>query len=357
MLKQKQITIKTADTTLNYAEMGDIVCNSLSAIQVTLSSPNSGLWYRISNANSGVVTVSYNGSTLTTLNQNEQCLCLANNTSDWFFSKGGGGGSSVNGIPKGGLTGQILAKNSDTDYDAIWESPSAVQASVLPVVSNLPDSPSDGQTVILNYSTGKFIATYISAVSHWFTTKLQVYYPNAAVYDTFDRADNSSTLGNADTGQAWTNISGIFGISNNKAILITNGGSNNDIASIDSSLASKKITCDITFVTGSNPNILIRYSSASNFIQIGIGSSSFDLYKNVNGSYTKLGTYSYTPVDGTTYHFIITDNGSSISIQIDSICTITATDTNFNTTTKIGLREGANKTNGAKWDNLIVEAA
>lgn len=52
-------------------------------------------------------------------------------TQDWvncrFASFGGGGsgsGSDTHGIPAGGATGQVLTKNSDTDYDATWATPS-----------------------------------------------------------------------------------------------------------------------------------------------------------------------------------------------------------------------------------------
>ena len=89
MIKQKSVVIKTALATLTYAEMGDIVCNSATDITITLPAPNSGLWYRISNVGVGIVTLYY-GSVLTTLKQTEQCLCLANASTDWFFSKGGG---------------------------------------------------------------------------------------------------------------------------------------------------------------------------------------------------------------------------------------------------------------------------
>lgn len=89
MIRQKSITIKIENSDLLYSEMGDVVCNSEDSIIVTLPLPNAGLWYRISNVGSGIVSVYYN-STLTTLKQTEQCLCLANKTSNWFFSKGGG---------------------------------------------------------------------------------------------------------------------------------------------------------------------------------------------------------------------------------------------------------------------------
>lgn len=137
MIKQKTIVIKTSGATLTYAEMGDIIVNSSSALQITLPTPASGLWYRISNVNTGIVTVYY-GSALTTLKQTEQCLCLANGTSAWFFSKGGGAMTKpeieavltgqisthshapVYELPLGGNIGQALKKKSATDRDVEW---------------------------------------------------------------------------------------------------------------------------------------------------------------------------------------------------------------------------------------------
>ena len=152
MIKQKSVVIKTALATLTYTEMGDIVCNSATDITITLPTPNSGLWYRISNVGVGIVTVYY-GSALTTLKQTEQCLCLANTTTAWFFSKGGGvmtkaeiedvltgeisshNHAAVYELPAGGSIGQILEKNSITDRDVIWKtlSENAVSIQSIPV--------------------------------------------------------------------------------------------------------------------------------------------------------------------------------------------------------------------------------
>lgn len=92
MIKQLKVTVKTMNDTLVYSEMGDIVCSSDDPMTITLPSPNSGLWYRVSNVGSGIVTIAHVSSELTTLKQTEQCLCLANDSEDWFFSKGGGSG-------------------------------------------------------------------------------------------------------------------------------------------------------------------------------------------------------------------------------------------------------------------------
>lgn len=218
MIKQRHIVIKSSSITLTYAEMGDVVCNSSNSIIITLPSPNAGLWYRISNAGSGVVVVYYN-STLTTLKQTEQCLCLANANSSWFFSKGGGtvnkeeienvltgeitshshpvdayelpqatandlGGikaspktsgetqevkidtatgklystppaSATNGLPAGGTAGQILSKIDGTDYNAQWVVPDAEKILSKPVtVSSFTGK--DGYVLAYDETAGEF---------------------------------------------------------------------------------------------------------------------------------------------------------------------------------------------------------
>lgn len=90
MINQKKTTVKTTTATLTYSEMGDIIANSSSDFTITLPTPNKGLWYRVINANSGIVTVSDGSTTLATLNQEEHALFLANGSSGWWLTKSGG---------------------------------------------------------------------------------------------------------------------------------------------------------------------------------------------------------------------------------------------------------------------------
>ena len=87
MIKQRNVTIKTATTTITVGEMGDILCNSAITQTYTLPAVFLGLWYRFSNINTGVVTIS-NGTTIATIAQNEQCLILNNGTT-WYAFVGG----------------------------------------------------------------------------------------------------------------------------------------------------------------------------------------------------------------------------------------------------------------------------
>lgn len=191
LIKQRSVTIKTASASLNYSEIGDVVVNSAVAVTLTLPVPNVGLWYLISNVGTGVVTLFY-GSAMTTLNQTENALLLANGTSGWFLSKGSmytltkeaveevltgvitshgheislpfvnltdvpvsyngqtgkllavnasetglvfvSAPAAENGLPAGGTAGQVLVKNSTNDFDADWVDASSSGGSTLETI-------------------------------------------------------------------------------------------------------------------------------------------------------------------------------------------------------------------------------
>lgn len=69
------------------------------------------------------------------------------------------------------------------------------------------------------------------------------------VQDTFDRADNPSSLGTADTGQVWSTVLGTYGIESNQGVRFGAGGSGRAV--IDSGF-----TDAITKVTLVNPESL-----------------------------------------------------------------------------------------------------
>jgi hypothetical protein len=143
MIRQLSVTLKTAGATLTYAEIGDIVVNSASAVDITLPTPNGGLWYRVSNVNDGEVSIKYSGATITTLKNTEQALLLANSTSAWWMSKGSGAMTkeeieavltgeisshthpAVHELPTGGTADQVLSKIDGTDYNVQWSDPPA----------------------------------------------------------------------------------------------------------------------------------------------------------------------------------------------------------------------------------------
>lgn len=83
IVKQLFVTTKSAGATLTLSEAGDIIVNSSTPVTLTLPSPVTPLWYRITNVGAGAVTVSYNSTTLATIAQNGQAFFQANGTSGY----------------------------------------------------------------------------------------------------------------------------------------------------------------------------------------------------------------------------------------------------------------------------------
>ena len=109
MIVQKTVTEKTGTGTLAYSEIGEIVTTSAEVIVITLPEPSKGLWYRISNAGEGEVSVIYATVEITTIAQEEAVLLLSNGSSGWWYSKGGGGGQLTKEAIEAVLTGEITS--------------------------------------------------------------------------------------------------------------------------------------------------------------------------------------------------------------------------------------------------------
>lgn len=126
MIRQLAVTLKTANATLTYTEMGDIVVNSASPTDQTLPAPNKGLWYRISNVGDGEVTIKYSGAAITSLKKEEQALLIANNSSAWWMSKGGGDMSKaeIEAVLTGEITSHTHPAGASTFLD-LTDTPTA----------------------------------------------------------------------------------------------------------------------------------------------------------------------------------------------------------------------------------------
>lgn len=126
-LIQTKVTLKTADATLTYAEMGDIVVNSSSAVTLTLPTASPGLWYRISNVGSGIVTVGD-----IAVGEGEQGLCIA--LAVWYFSKGGGG--STYELTKAEIENVLTGEIDSHTHAAILMTKAEIESVLTGVISS-----------------------------------------------------------------------------------------------------------------------------------------------------------------------------------------------------------------------------
>lgn len=180
----------------------------------------------------------------------------------------------------------------------------------------------------------------------------------AGLSDTFNRANSTTTLGNADTGQAWTASSGTWGINTNQAYVVSLDTVDH-VCSIEAGSANMSVSADI-LITSNNPGLIFRLQDATNYLMVLCNSSStqFQIYKRVAGVYTVLASSAtglYTI--NTTHNILVSASGNSLSVKMDGTTVVSVTDATFNTATKVGFRhQTPSSTNTARWDNLQVTA-
>jgi hypothetical protein len=174
------------------------------------------------------------------------------------------------------------------------------------------------------------------------------------VSDSFNRADSTTTLGVADTGQAWVVDAGVWGISTNKAYSSTTGAVST--AHIETGVSNSTVAANITWVS-QNQGLILRLTDVNNYIGCRLGSSNLLLFKLVAGVATTLGIYNVMPVSGTTYALQIAADGTNISVALDGVDVITGVTDAFNqTATKVALRATMSVVSPPTFDNFTVNS-
>lgn len=168
--------------------------------------------------------------------------------------------------------------------------------------------------------------------------------------DTFNRADNASSLGNAETGQTWTALEGTWGVASNQAycpgVAVTN-----HVATIETNTPDCRVRGALAQKTAS-PRLLVRVIDAGNCILIQPLTSTYGVYRMTANATTQIGSVPITPQAGDTVELVL--QGSSISVYVNGIYRLTVSETQGVTATKHGLGVYSNGA-AARWDNFIVE--
>jgi hypothetical protein len=173
------------------------------------------------------------------------------------------------------------------------------------------------------------------------------------VTDSFNRADSAVSLGTADSGQTWTALTGTWGISSNKAYLVTHV--NQDTAYIDNALSDCAVQVTFNPVAANNSRLVFRLTDASNFHFVqSEGGSTYKHYKYESGGFTQLGSYATTPANGDVLKVVL--NGSSIDTYLNGTVRISVSNSFNSTATKHGIG-GANGTPTAeRWEDFSAVA-
>ncbi|MBF4607544.1 fibronectin type III domain-containing protein [Curtobacterium sp. VKM Ac-1393] len=177
-----------------------------------------------------------------------------------------------------------------------------------------------------------------------------------AVTDSFNRADNPTTLGAAETGQAWTPNATVWGIVSGSASMLS--GSNGRVT-VESGRANGTVQAKFASLsTGSNHGrLLFRGDSSVNYwmVQLRVTGGvpgKYQLYKSVNGTLTQVGSDSAAAgVAGDVVKVVMASD--SVTVAVNGATVITATDSFNSTATQHGL---AAVGNGPTFKNFSVTA-
>jgi len=174
----------------------------------------------------------------------------------------------------------------------------------------------------------------------------------STITDSFNRINSALTLGTTDTGHTWQYLStGVWGIAANQAYNPTNSVTNKDAAVVQSLVSDCSV--QVTFATHvSSMRVGFRYTDLNNGFIVNDEGSQYVLYRLQSGSYTSIGsTTLITPTNGDVIK--VTLSGSSITVYVNGVSKITATDTFNQTATLHGIASNDN-TAVARWDTFSI---
>lgn len=170
------------------------------------------------------------------------------------------------------------------------------------------------------------------------------------IVDSFNRADGP--IGLADSGQAWTTLSGTWAISGNAMQCVTASG-NRDMIAID--LGRSDVTAQVKVLTVLAPQgMALRIVDNVNYIGVvNNANTTYVIFRVQANTATALATSTgVTPAAGDVLKAVLT--GSTINVYLNANATpiLTATETFNQTATKHGLY--ARNTTGVLFDDFSV---
>ena len=144
--------------------------------------------------------------------------------------------------------------------------------------------------------------------------------------DTFTRANSASSLGSSESAaaasEAWVAVAGTWGISSNQGYCATAAAL--AMATL-TGVANGDLSCDVVWATGTTCGTVFRQQDTSNYWRAVITGAALSLIKRVAGTDTTVGSYAFTPVNGTTYTVRVVHSGTSITAYLNGTSQITAT--------------------------------
>lgn len=176
--------------------------------------------------------------------------------------------------------------------------------------------------------------------------------------DSFNRANSTTTLGNADTGQTWQPLAGTWGISSNQAYIATTAPSSgrNGVV-LDAGTGDVTMQMKVNAM-GASPGFIARAVDINNAVL----TNQNTIFRAVGGSLTTLVTIApaVAVANGDTVRFECQGDQLRFYRQTASAgafnLVMSATDTGPLTTTKHGIRNNSDATSAARYDDFSLAA-
>ena len=169
----------------------------------------------------------------------------------------------------------------------------------------------------------------------------------ARAKDSFNRADNATSLGSADTGQTWAVLNGgPWGIVSKQAY--QPGNVAGSVAVVDATVSDGVVQVSLSTM-GTGAGLVFRASDASNFWKLYASGSTYVLAKRVAGADTTVATISVAPSSGDLLSVAL--SGPAITVAINGVQRAVASDSFNQTATKHGLHASDNV---ARFDDFSV---
>lgn len=171
------------------------------------------------------------------------------------------------------------------------------------------------------------------------------------VSDSFDRADSTS-LGMADTGQAWEGVAAEFGVIGNEAY--KHSGATNP-AAVEAGATNVYVSTNIRFPEGRAGGIALRYMNNSNYMYVQMFVDRIELFKRTSAGYERLAQASFPVKQNVVYLLETIVSGITYDVRVDGVTYLTVTEPFQEGMTKHGLV--GSPSNNPRWDSFRVEAA
>lgn len=168
------------------------------------------------------------------------------------------------------------------------------------------------------------------------------------VSDSFDRADSTTTMGDADTGQTWTpQTSDTWGIDSNEAYCVSGATASQAVTTVDAGVSDCVV--EVTMVVSDDSGLCWRCVDNDNYWISNISS----VYKRVGGSLTSLGSFS-TGLNNDGDVLRVHVEGTAHTFYVNDVEALSTTDSTHQSATKHGLRIHTETV--PRWDDFTVEA-